>query len=908
MKRDDFGDIKRDKYMNGWYISKNCLVLDDWSTVIESGKEKKITGQARALLKLLIENKQHNRVVGFDLIGKTLWPETGWGYDRKDSLKEVLKQVRSIIGCNKNNRIIQSRYDDGYILCNELVEYKETDNSLLSYMLTTQTTFYVDENDILHREKEINELIELLKTKKSTILLSGFGGIGKTSIARVLYSKLMNQYDSVGWIEYIDDMKTSILSSFEMDEDILNQENRWKVIYNKLKNTKQRTLLFIDNVDIDESRNQNPLEDQILSSITGLSNVSIVLTSRLESITGYHTYSVDFLSKESCIDLFMHYYGKEVENTYYIEKLIERAGYHTFGVELLAKSAKRNRSLKEFYGNIETIGFNYPSMKLRTNYKNLNDNIINHLKNLFNLQTRSKEQISILHGLSLFPNTVLTWEEIQEWLGYDEEVLYDLIDAGWLTNRNDGIYMHPLMKEMFHIEKIEMNSISKLYELIIQNTYFNEQDPLNAFNRKFDMFLSFIQFMDLNEYALSVYEDVAKYSQKYGKIQYAIQYFRKVLDILLYTVEDSDEYQAKLAKAYMDLGYQLSYTSRGIAEANELLKKSMEIYLELYNKYPNKYDEQYAKACDNLGYLNISSNVVSSRLLLCIALELRKNLNKKYPGKYEHEVAWTMDNYGYILSLENEQQELAEMYLREALAIREKLEMETPGKYTTEVAWTCKNLAMLLQMKDDYEEACLLYDRSIQLIKEADSYMPHVHDMDLIQSYNNKSIMIKDTNLLMNCYSLLTQMDDYLNLYPAETIVIILNMASISKDKEISLYWFKEGLSIWESMNPKNIFIYNDLYISFQYNLGVYYYKNKEYELSKNKLRIVLNKHGFNNTYNIKYEEYEFLKKSLEMDLYEKGSNTYDIEAIERFIYQDDTSIHLEYMYYAMSGSRVIRI
>ena len=177
-------------------------------------------------------------------------------------------------------------------------------------MLTKSSPFFADERDVIYRENDIALLLKMLSSGKENVLLSGFGGIGKTSVARVLYSKLVGKYDCVGWVEYIDDIKTSILTSFDICNNIQNQDYRWTVVSRILKNSEQSILLIIDNVDSDRKKNQEPLSDLYLYEISGFPTLSIVLTSRLEEIRGYHTVQIGDLSKDECEDLFYFYYKR----------------------------------------------------------------------------------------------------------------------------------------------------------------------------------------------------------------------------------------------------------------------------------------------------------------------------------------------------------------------------------------------------------------------------------------------------------------------------------------------------------------------------------------------------------------------------------------------------------------------
>lgn len=56
--------------------------------------------------------------------------------------------------------------------------------------------------------------------KKIALLLSGFGGLGKTALARILYAKSKDWFNCVGWVEYHKDLKSSFLASMDIANEI----------------------------------------------------------------------------------------------------------------------------------------------------------------------------------------------------------------------------------------------------------------------------------------------------------------------------------------------------------------------------------------------------------------------------------------------------------------------------------------------------------------------------------------------------------------------------------------------------------------------------------------------------------------------------------------------------------------
>lgn len=103
-------------------------------------------------------------------------------------------------------------------------------------------TEFADKDSILHRERFIDEIARNLlperegsEMPKRNILIYGFGGHGKTSVARVLYGLFRNKipaiYSSIGWIDYNESLKNSILNTSGValyDEEKNDPALRWK--------------------------------------------------------------------------------------------------------------------------------------------------------------------------------------------------------------------------------------------------------------------------------------------------------------------------------------------------------------------------------------------------------------------------------------------------------------------------------------------------------------------------------------------------------------------------------------------------------------------------------------------------------------------------------------------------------
>lgn len=616
-------------------------------------------------------------------------------------------------------------------------EYRES----LPHVLTKSGVIYGDEQSIIHREAELNKIEQFLTEGRKNLLLSGFGGMGKTSLARVMYSRLSNHYDSIGWIEYRGNLKTSLLASMELYEDVKDQEKRWELLSKCLKNDLSQKLLFIDNVDRDAIQDQDPMKDETLQALSGWPNITAVLTSRLNEIQGYHTCKVGYLGddvfrKAWCADLFYFYYDKEEYNkppqnrcqTNSVYALIERASYHTYAIELLAKSAKYESSLELFLNAIIHSGFKFPSLNIHTNHKDTYTNAAEQLRKLFDMKTRTNQEKCILWDFAILPNISLTAEEVMDWLGYTPNDLDPLIAESWLSFQKE-FFMHPLIKEviLLHLEegKAPLGTASKLTQYLYHNHcnhFISSREAYTTTIRKLDIAENIIKYVPIQEDWISakIYFNVGYcFFSRVRKRITAITYFEKALQI--YQRLESvmpEKYTEDIAEVSYQLGYIESATEGYRAKSVILLQEALKIRRMQEEKNPGKYIAKVAKVCDHLGYVlsDFESSREEAEKLLQEALDIRRRLAIDNPSLYEAAMATTCDNLGRLLSVDNNCSQKSEKFLREALEIRRRLADKNPKRHLTEVAWTCHNLGDLLAADDGRKvEAEQFYREALEI-------------------------------------------------------------------------------------------------------------------------------------------------------------------------------------------------
>lgn len=683
-------------------------------------------------------------------------------------------------------------------------ETKATMNSKgLPHCLTNTIVANADDLTTVCLWPDIKEIEQLLQRRKSAIIISGFGGIGKTTLARILYHKVNNQFTSVGWVNYCGGLKASLLSSIDLYDDVLEEDNRWRILYSQLKNDCSRKLIVINNVDRDVSMQQNPLTDDLLQDICGWKNTTVVITSRLHEIKGYYTIRLEQLSSKACIDLFYFYYSRKEYNTpdekrsggKIVKEIITLCGGHTFTIELLARSAKNYKSLEDFLKAVRMTGFNCSSWPIRTDYSNTYATIAEQLRKLFNMNTRTVTEKRILWDFSVLPNVELTCKEVTTWLGYEEAELVYLVAEGWLSF-NETFSIHPLVKDVIYMDlikgKVPAGTASKLIELVNSGTFIDSFDSFTAANRKLDIIenVSSSVLIPDKEVAALFHYNIGNYMRDRGKVIVAISHYQKSLfTYQQLSAENHNKHIVEVARVHNALGYLLSYTNSGRKEAEVHLREAKRIWCQLEKMESNKYSEaDKATVYDCLGYLLTDAKRYrnEAELLLREALEIRCILNRKHPGAYRAQVAWTRDNLGYLLSFSNNVAE-AEQELKIALEARCQLEAENPGVYLAEVTWTYNNLGTLLSTKSGRQnEAEYFYKRALEMRCRDEEEHPGMNMPDIAILYNNLGALyhVCDSSKAEVMYRKALEINRSLNevcpdIYLSETAVVCNNLAAL---------------------------------------------------------------------------------------------------------------------------------
>lgn len=336
---------------------------------------------------------------------------------------------------------------------------------------------------------EKNEIKEIIQRENSHVLISGMGGIGKTTLCENVFNDIKNSFDTASWIVYQDDLLTSF-GALMLEQK--NEEELFQNLKSFLCSKKdQRNIIFVDNV------NEKYLCDKNRSFFEN--NAIIVATSRLDSIAGYYNYEVYPLEDLKCIEVFSSYYHKEIDERerQLILNLAKQFDRNTLVLELLARIAQKSSlNLKAFLEKTEEDGMLKTKIKVQNYREKTYANISEHIAALYSMSGLDEEKKRILVNLSLSRDPGVT-KKFMDMINASDEDIGDLIEFGWIKKTIYGINMHALIREAIGEQmKVKFPYVQEIVKIYTDREFYEDEISIFEKNMHFSVIIHLLPVMD----------------------------------------------------------------------------------------------------------------------------------------------------------------------------------------------------------------------------------------------------------------------------------------------------------------------------------------------------------------------------------------------------------------------------
>ena len=558
------------------------------------------------------------------LFRKTLSEDIDNRFENTDELLECLEEILNI--CNKRVPSLNN------------VRWSVTPNAI-------------------GREEEIADIHKRLK-EDNVVFIRAMGGIGKSELAKMYAEKYKNTYDTIQFVTFEDNLKHTIADNLMFvnftEDDYKNKKgdiDEETVFKEKLKLFEafdENTLIVIDNFNVS-------FDEDIDNIISNKDNGHKVIFTTRNFNEDYEDKYLELknMDEEICLELYFDFYGnmkKHKENSIdTIKEMLNVIAYNTLLIKLIALNCRKQRIKPEvMLEKLKKCELSTVEGKIAFDSGSNDDErkmlLYEHLCAVFDVSGLKKNEKIIMMILSLVGRTKIDASTFGEWCGLEDfDDLNSLVECGWveLDIENDMISLHHVISDVSYEELKPDGEKCSDFINYITNLIKYQNNRSTYKNRQYRNFARGIaqRLIPKGESAACFFATIGKImsTREEGKDECS-KYLSYALDIYksIYGEESS-----QCAEIFFDFGnmYRTYGSSFSIYEED-----NDEVEDKVWKKINSYYDK----------YLNICRLIYENK--------------ENY--KIEHDETGMFLNNINDISLDNNQDRLAEAYLKVGKAYR----------------------------------------------------------------------------------------------------------------------------------------------------------------------------------------------------------------------------------------------
>ena len=371
-----------------------------------------------------------------------------WGKDYPDRLFFELDKFFSKTLCSYHKDRYQTMAEARDKL-EQLVRYADNRRAFVRGITVPATEM------CLGREAELADLSDMVANGEKCIIVSGIGGVGKSTLVRHWINDNRDSFDGFVYLYY----RESLIETINDDNYcVLNnctkliEETNEDYYKRKLKGIsdicrESRMAIVIDNYD-------GNIDDEFEMLISSGATV-IAITRQDLSRSGYPQLLVTSIKEDKVLfDLIEKNLLRNVTNdeNAFVKRIIEYVKGHTLSLELVAKQVARNSiSFEKAVKLIEEnglINMGNSELEIFRDGKRGYDRFAKLATAIFADDGLTAKQVAIMKLVALFDAPGVPVQYINECIKYEvNDSLSELEGLGWLYVNDDYAYTHPLIQE-----------------------------------------------------------------------------------------------------------------------------------------------------------------------------------------------------------------------------------------------------------------------------------------------------------------------------------------------------------------------------------------------------------------------------------------------------------------------------
>jgi len=504
----------------------------------------------------------------------------------------------------------------------------------------------------LGREADLQAIHDQLFSGDNLLLLvNGVGGVGKTSIASRYYHIYQHKYAHTAWLLSEKSIANALLLladplGLQFDER-MGTEGRLELLLTAMANLEKPCLLVLDNA------NELPDLDANYQALRRLSNVHLLLTTRISNFEKAEKLSIDGLPEAEALALFEGYYrplGDEERALFF--QIREAVGGNTLVIELLAKNLaifnklKTNYALGALLADLQEKGLLRltRSQEVRTDYQSKGGQMRREkpedvIAAMYDLGELPREEVALLSVFAVLPAESIGFETLEGLLPGLENLetgLLALAQKGWIEYNEAGnaFKCSPVVQKIVRWKNAELRAdCAVLVDALNEKLDYESGTGrmLNAVNAEALHFVHYAESVVLNwpepTTAISKLAGrVGHFHKLTGNLDRALYHYQRKVQVneALYAFEPDNLYTKRsLAISYSECG-SIYFHKGDFKQAIALYETSHKIFRELYESYP-QFKNDFAISYERLG----DTHLVMGNLEQALTFFEEYNLLKK---------------------------------------------------------------------------------------------------------------------------------------------------------------------------------------------------------------------------------------------------------------------------------------